>query len=67
MFPATPRKSFPDLFLILVPRHFERSREVGRELQAREIKLFVYRYRNCPRRCIIFEAANRMPAGQHYR
>lgn len=36
------RKRFPDLFLILVPRHFERSRDVGRELQAREIK-FLYR------------------------
>jgi 3-deoxy-D-manno-octulosonic-acid transferase len=36
------RKRFPDLFLILVPRHFERSRDVGRELEAREIK-FLYR------------------------
>jgi 3-deoxy-D-manno-octulosonic-acid transferase len=36
------RKRFPDLFLILVPRHFERSRDVGRELQARDIK-FLYR------------------------
>ena len=36
------RKSFPDLFLILVPRHFERGREVGRELESRKIK-FVYR------------------------
>jgi 3-deoxy-D-manno-octulosonic-acid transferase len=36
------RKQFPDLFLILVPRHFERSREVGRELEARGIR-FVYR------------------------
>jgi 3-deoxy-D-manno-octulosonic-acid transferase len=36
------RKKFPDLFLILVPRHFERSREVGRELEARKIR-FVYR------------------------
>lgn len=36
------RKRFPDLFLILVPRHFERGREVGRELQARGIR-FVYR------------------------
>ncbi len=33
---------FPDLFLVLVPRHFERSREVGRELAARGVK-FVYR------------------------
>jgi 3-deoxy-D-manno-octulosonic-acid transferase len=36
------RKMFPDLFLILVPRHFERGREVGRELELRNIK-FVYR------------------------
>lgn len=36
------REKFPDLFLVLVPRHFERSREVGRELDARKIP-FVYR------------------------
>jgi 3-deoxy-D-manno-octulosonic-acid transferase len=36
------RKRFPDLFLVLVPRHFERSREVGRELEASGLK-FVYR------------------------
>jgi 3-deoxy-D-manno-octulosonic-acid transferase len=36
------RARFPDLFLVLVPRHFERSREVGRELQARRVK-FAYR------------------------
>jgi 3-deoxy-D-manno-octulosonic-acid transferase len=36
------RKRFDDLFLILVPRHFERSREVGRDLQTRGVK-FVYR------------------------
>ncbi len=36
------RRIFPDLFLILVPRHFERSRDVGRELEARGVK-FVYR------------------------
>src|SRR2546422_2512459 len=36
------RARFPDLFLVLVPRHFERSREVGRELSARGVK-FVYR------------------------
>ncbi len=33
---------FPNLFLVLVPRHFERSREVGRELEARGVK-FAYR------------------------
>ena len=36
------RERFPDLFLILVPRHFERSREVARELEGRGIK-YVYR------------------------
>jgi 3-deoxy-D-manno-octulosonic-acid transferase len=36
------RRSHPDLFLIIVPRHFERSREVGRELEARGVR-FVYR------------------------
>jgi 3-deoxy-D-manno-octulosonic-acid transferase len=36
------RTRFPDLFLVVVPRHFERGREVGRELEARGIK-FVYR------------------------
>jgi len=36
------RARFPDLFLVLVPRHFERSREVGRELTARGVK-FAYR------------------------
>jgi len=36
------RACFPDLFLVLVPRHFERSREVGRELTARGVN-FAYR------------------------
>ncbi|HVM46392.1 MAG TPA: 3-deoxy-D-manno-octulosonic acid transferase [Candidatus Acidoferrum sp.] len=36
------RKRFPDLFLILVPRHFERGHEVGSELEARGVK-FVFR------------------------
>ena len=36
------RVRFPDLFLILVPRHFERARDVGRELSGLGIK-FVYR------------------------
>jgi 3-deoxy-D-manno-octulosonic-acid transferase len=36
------KKRFPDLFLVLVPRHFERGKEVGRELAARGVK-FVYR------------------------
>ena len=36
------RARHPDLFLVLVPRHFERGREVGRELEARGSK-FIYR------------------------
>ena len=36
------RARFPDLFLVLVPRHFERSQEVGRELAARGVK-FAFR------------------------
>ncbi len=33
---------FPGLFLVLVPRHFERGREVGRDLESRGVK-FMYR------------------------
>jgi 3-deoxy-D-manno-octulosonic-acid transferase len=36
------RAQFPDLFLVLVPRHFERSRQVARDLQTRGVK-FVFR------------------------
>jgi 3-deoxy-D-manno-octulosonic-acid transferase len=36
------RAQFPDLFLVLVPRHFERSREIGRDLGSLGIK-FIYR------------------------
>lgn len=36
------RKQFPDLFLIVVPRHFERGREVGRALKERGVK-FIFR------------------------
>lgn len=36
------RKRFSNLFLVLVPRHFERGKEVGRELDARGVR-FVYR------------------------
>jgi 3-deoxy-D-manno-octulosonic-acid transferase len=36
------RKQFPDLFLVLVPRHFERSRDAGRALRDRGVK-FIYR------------------------
>lgn len=36
------REKFPKLFLTLVPRHFERSREVGAELEKRRIP-FAYR------------------------
>jgi 3-deoxy-D-manno-octulosonic-acid transferase len=36
------KKEFPDLFLILVPRHAERCREVGRGLEGLKLK-FTYR------------------------
>jgi 3-deoxy-D-manno-octulosonic-acid transferase len=36
------RARFPRLFLVLVPRHFERAKEVGRQLQERGVK-FAYR------------------------
>jgi 3-deoxy-D-manno-octulosonic-acid transferase len=32
------RRRFPNLFLVLVPRHFERTKEVVRELETRGIK-----------------------------
>ena len=32
------RVQFPKLFLVLVPRHFERAREVGRQLRERGVK-----------------------------
>jgi 3-deoxy-D-manno-octulosonic-acid transferase len=36
------RKRFPKLFLILVPRHFERCQDVGQKLRARGVK-FLFR------------------------
>lgn len=36
------RPRFPKLFLVLVPRHFERAMEVGRQLRERGVK-FAYR------------------------
>ena len=36
------RTRFPDLFLVLVPRHFERCRDVAQELRSRGVK-FVFR------------------------
>jgi 3-deoxy-D-manno-octulosonic-acid transferase len=36
------RQQFPDLFLIVVPRHFERSKEAGKDLEARGLR-FIYR------------------------
>jgi 3-deoxy-D-manno-octulosonic-acid transferase len=34
------RSRFPSLFLVLVPRHFERAREIRRELESLNLKLF---------------------------
>jgi 3-deoxy-D-manno-octulosonic-acid transferase len=36
------RKQFPKLFLVLVPRHFERAKDIGQKLKARGVK-FVFR------------------------
>lgn len=36
------RKRFPELFLVIVPRHFERGRDVGRDVGAKGVK-FAYR------------------------
>ena len=36
------KRSFPDLFLILVPRHFERGKAVGQELKRLDLR-FAYR------------------------
>jgi 3-deoxy-D-manno-octulosonic-acid transferase len=36
------RQKFPNLFLILVPRHFERCKDLGPKLRSRGVK-FVYR------------------------
>ena len=34
------RAKFPKLFLVLVPRHFERCRELGQKLLARDVRFF---------------------------
>ncbi len=39
---ARLRKQFPNLFLILVPRHFERCNDLGQKLKARGVK-FIFR------------------------
>jgi 3-deoxy-D-manno-octulosonic-acid transferase len=36
------RKQFPDLFLVVVPRHAERGRDAGRDLKNKGVK-FIYR------------------------
>lgn len=36
------RARFPDLFLVVVPRHFERGKEAGRDIAAQGVR-FVYR------------------------
>jgi len=36
------RKKFPDLFLVVVPRHFERGKEAGRDIAEHGVR-FVYR------------------------
>ncbi len=39
---ARLKKKVTDLFMVIVPRHFERGREAGRDLQAQGVR-FVYR------------------------
>ena len=39
---ARLRKQFPNLFLVLVPRHFERCSDLGQKLKARGVK-FIFR------------------------
>jgi 3-deoxy-D-manno-octulosonic-acid transferase len=39
---ARLRKQFPNLFLVLVPRHFERCNDLGQKLKARGVK-FIFR------------------------
>lgn len=42
------RQRFPKLFLIIVPRHFERGKEAGRDIAAHGVK-FVYRKEVTPK------------------
>jgi len=37
---ARLRQKFPDLFLVLVPRHFERAKDLGQKLRARGVNFF---------------------------
>ena len=37
---ARLRRTFPDLFLVLVPRHFERANDLGQQLRARGVRFF---------------------------
>lgn len=36
------KQAFPDLFLVVVPRHFERGKEAGRDLEKQGVR-FIYR------------------------
>ena len=45
------RGHFPGLFLILVPRHFERGKEIGQQLSERGTK-FIYRTEIGPKTCL---------------
>ena len=37
---ARLRQKFPDLFLVLVPRHFERAKDLGQKLRAQGVNFF---------------------------
>jgi 3-deoxy-D-manno-octulosonic-acid transferase len=49
------REKFPKLFLIVVPRHFERAQDIGQKLKARGVK-FIFRSE-------IFDRTQLPPAG----
>jgi hypothetical protein len=55
---------FPDLFLVLVPRHFERTREVERDLQSRGVK-YILRSELTPTERKNRERRLALPRGEH--
>ena len=60
---ARLRQKFPKLFLVLVPRHFERCKDLGQKLKARGVK-FVYRNEIFARNAVARRRGG-LPAGQH--
>ena len=62
---ARLRAQFPKLFLILVPRHFERARDIGQQFRARGVR-FILRSEIIPATQLRPGEVD-MPAGQHDR